>query len=255
MKLFRLTTATIFKRKAWAVCTFAVLALPFALPAISTAIEKPILVQPARVQAAWAMLWLCTIVWGLYTAARQGESNAESGVGEYFQTSGTGPSRQLFQIWLAIFIYILPLVLITVLICQFAARPGNPVEREWWLTLNVQYAILFLLVTGPLLALAISIASRFGGISGFSITLLLTFYGLYGVGFLDNMMQVEGNSIIQQLLQVSPQYRFADLTQRLYFKSGALSVDAFVTMSLYFLGICAIYLGISRLLFRTKSLG
>ncbi len=60
MRLFRLTFATIFQRKAWAICAFAVTALPFALPMISSATEKPLLVQPARILAAWGMLWTST---------------------------------------------------------------------------------------------------------------------------------------------------------------------------------------------------
>ena len=100
MRLFRLTLATIFQRKAWAICALAVIALPFALPMISSATEKPILVQPARIQAAWGTLWICTLFWGLFTAAREGETNAKTGVGEYFQTTGLSATRQLFEIWL-----------------------------------------------------------------------------------------------------------------------------------------------------------
>ncbi|HEX7262462.1 MAG TPA: hypothetical protein VF258_11710, partial [Luteolibacter sp.] len=88
MRLFRLTFATIFQRKSWAICAFAVLVLPFVLPMISSADEKPILIQPARIQAAWGMLWFCSLVWGLFTGSREGESNARSGIGEYFQTNG-----------------------------------------------------------------------------------------------------------------------------------------------------------------------
>ncbi len=253
MRLFRLTAATIFQRKAWAVCAFAILSLPFALPWISSATEKPLLIQPARVQAAWGTLWVCTLVWGLFTAAREGENNAKSGIGEYFQTAGTSATRQLFEIWLAIFIFLIPFTLAAVAICQFAALPGNPKEQEWWWIVNLQYATLFLLVMAPLLALAIAIASRFGGISGFATTILLTLYGLYGVGYLDTMVKIEENPILKGFLAFSPQYRFADLTQRMYFKTGALSSSTFTTMLLYFLGICAIHAGISRLCFRTKA--
>ena len=66
----------------------------------------------------------------------------------------------------------------------------------WWV-LNAQYAALFLLVIAPLLALATALASRFGGITGFSVTLLITLYGLYGVGYLDNMLKLEANPILR----------------------------------------------------------
>jgi hypothetical protein len=252
MRLFRLTLATIFQRKAWAICAFAVIALPFALPFISSASEKPILVQPARILAAWNTLWICSLVWGLFTAAREGESNAKSGIGEYFLTTGVSATRQLFEIWLAVFSFVAPLTIITALICQFAAAPADPAEHSMWWVMNAQYAVLFLLVVGPLLALSTALASRFGGITGFSVTLLITLYGLYGVGYLDNMLKLEENPILQGLWLFSPQYRFADLTQRLYFKSGALPTSAFWMMTLYFIGILAVYAAVSRLCFRTK---
>lgn len=252
MRLFRLTIATIFQRNSWAICAFAVIAMPFVMPVISSATEKPLLLQPARILAAWNTLWICSLSWGLFTAAREGEVNAKSGVGEYFLTTGVSATRQLFEIWLAVFCFIAPLTIITALICHFAAAPADPAEHSMWWTLNVQYASLFLLVIAPLLALATALASRFGGITGFSVTLLLTLYGLYGVGYLDSMLKIEENPILQGFLLFSPQYRFADLTQRLYFKSGALSPGAFWTMMVYFGGILAVYAGLSRICFRTK---
>ncbi len=252
MRLFRLTFATILQRKAWAICAFAVSVLPFALPLISSATEKPILVQPARILAAWGTLWVCSLFWGLFTAAREGETNAKTGVGEYFQTTGLSPTRQLFEIWLAVFCFIAPLVLITAAICQFAAAPTDPIERVMWWTLNLQYSALFLLVMAPLLALATALASRFGGITGFTVTLLITLYGLYGVGYLESMLKLEANPILRSLWTFSPHYSFADLTQRLLFKTGALPSGAFWNMTLYFSGILAVYVGLSRLCFRTK---
>lgn len=253
MRLFRLTFATIFQRKSWALCLFAVLAMPFVLPWISSATEKPILIQPARILAAWGTLWICAVFWGLFTAADHGETNAKSGVGEYFQTTGTSATRQLFEIWLAIFSFIAPLTLITALICQFAAAPANPAEKGHWLALNFQYVSLFLLVIAPLLALAIAIASRFGGIAGFAVTFGITLYGLYGIGYLESMLKIEDNPVLLGLWTCSPHYNLADLTQRLLFKSGALPTEGFKNMVLYFLGISAVYAGASRLCFRTKT--
>jgi hypothetical protein len=252
MRLFRLTFATVLQRKSWAICAFAVIVLPFALPMISSATEKPVLVQPARILAAWGTLWVCTLLWGLFTASREGENNAKTGVGEYFQTTGVSATRQLFEIWLAVFAFVAPMALITAAICQFAAVPADPEEHAMWWTLNLQYFALFLLVTAPLLALATALASRFGGITGFTVTLLITLYGLYGVGYLDNMLKLEQNPILHGVWLFSPHYRFADLTQRLYFKTGALPAAAFWSMMLYFAGILAVYTGISRLCFRTK---
>ena len=252
MRLFRLTFATIFQRKAWAICALAVLVLPFVLPVISSASENLVLVKPARIQAAWATLWICTLLWGLFTGAKQGEANARTGLGEYFLTNGLSNGRQLFEIWLAVFSFIVPLAIAAAAISQFAATPGDPAEKSMWWTMNTQYLALFLLVTGPLFALAISLASRFGGIVGFSFALGLALYGLYGVGYLDNLLKIETHPALQSIWLFSPQYRFADLTQRLYFKEGAIPSAAFRDMLLYFAGILAIYAGVSRLCFRTK---
>jgi hypothetical protein len=252
MRLFRLTLTTIFLRKAWVICAFAIIVLPFLLPWISSSTEKPILIQPARIQTAWSSLWIVTLLWGYFTAAKQGETNATSGTGEYFLTTGLTPSRQLFEIWLAVFTFIAPLALITAAISQFAATPSAEQEREMWWVLNFQYLTLFLLVTSPLIALAIALASRFGGITGYIATLAVTLYGLYGVGYLDNLLKQEQNPILQGIWLYSPHYSFADLTQRLYFKSGALPDDAYGRMILYFLGLLAVYAGISRLCFRSK---
>ena len=253
MRLFRLTAATIFQRKAWALCAFAMLVLPYALPWISSASEKPILLQPARVQAAWTVMWFCALAWGLFTAAHEGESNAKSGLGEYFQTTGIGPGKQLFQIWLAVVIYILPLIVLAAIVSQIGAAPGHPEEKKWWWVLILQYGCLSFLVIAPLLALTISLSSRFGGIAGYSMSLLVALYGLYGVGYLDSLVKVEENPILRAMVAFSPQYRFADLTQRMYFKSGALTPESFGMMLIYFLAIALVYAGISRLLFLSKE--
>lgn len=254
MRLFRLTFATIFQRKAWAICAFAIIVLPFVLPLISSATEKPILEQPARIMAAWNTLWISALVWGLFTAAREGESNAKSGIGEYFLTTGVSSARQLFEIWLAIFTFIAPMAVITMLICQFGALPSNPAERSMWWQMNLQYAAMFLLVIAPLLALSTALASRFGGITGFAATLCIALYGLFGVGYLDNMVKIEENAFIKGFLLFSPQYRFAgDLTQRLCLKSGPIPATWFWTMALYFIGITAVYAGLARICFRSKS--
>ncbi|NJR42861.1 MAG: hypothetical protein HC767_09565 [Akkermansiaceae bacterium] len=253
MRLFRLTLASILQRKAWVVCAFCILAFPFILPFLSSAAEKPVLVQPARIQAAWGTLWVCALVWGLYTAAHEGDANAKSGIGEYFKTTGVSATRQLFEIWLALFCFIAPFTLLAAAVCQFAAAPGDSLEHSQWWIINSQYIFLFLLVISPLMALSTAIASRFGGIAGFAITLTIALYGLYGVGYLDSMLKVDENPILRGIWLFSPHYHFADLTQRLQFKWGYIPANYFWVMVAYFSGIFAVYCGISRLCFRIKS--
>ncbi|NJM38673.1 MAG: hypothetical protein HC845_12860 [Akkermansiaceae bacterium] len=207
----------------------------------------------ARIQAAWGTLWVCALIWGLYTAAHEGDANAKSGIGEYFKTTGVSATRQLFEIWLALFCFIAPLTLLAAAVCQFAAAPGDSLERSQWWIVNFQYISLFLLVISPLMALSTAIASRFGGIAGFAITLTIALYGLYGVGYLDSMLKVDENPILRGIWLFSPHYHFADLTQRLQFKWGYIPANYFWVMVAYFSGIFAVYCGISRLCFRIKS--
>ncbi len=256
--LFRLTLATIFQRKSWIVGLFMVVALPFILPQLSSGTENPTLLKPAIAQAAWAMAWLSAIFWGFFTAARQGESNANSGLGEYFLTTGLSATRQMLQMWLAVFCFVAPLGLAAAAVSIFAASPSLPDERSMWLTTNLQYAVLFILSIAPLLALALSVASRFGGITGFATSAFLAVYGLYGVGYMKMLLQLEENRILQWLWTASPHYHFADPTERLRYKLGAIASnggfsEGFPLLLAYFTGIFLVYLALSRLLFRTRA--
>jgi hypothetical protein len=222
MRLFRLTFATIFQRKAWAICVFAVIALPFALPLISSATEKPLLVQPARIQAAWNTLWICASSGASSPPPAKAKTTPNPASASISSPPASPPPASSLKSGWRCSASSPRSRCSPRLICQFAAAPADPVERSMWWVLNAQYAALFLLVIAPLLALATALASRFGGITGFTVTLLITLYGLYGVGYLDNMLKLEENPILQGFLAFSPHYRFADLTQRLYFKTGAL---------------------------------
>jgi hypothetical protein len=253
MRLFRLTVATLFRRKSWVVAFFAVGVLPFLLTQISSGTENAALLKPALAQATWAMTLLSAIFWGFFTAAKQGESNAKSGLGEYFLTTGVSAGRQLFEMWLAIFSYLAPLPFISAAICVLAASPSLPDERTMWLATNFQYAILFLVVMAPLVALACAVASRLGNITGFLVSSALAIYGLYGVGYLKLLGNLEGNALAKWVWTSSPHYHFADPTERLRYKLGAIAWDKFPLLLAYFGGILLVYAALSRLLFRARA--
>lgn len=253
MPLFRLTLMTIFRRKAWAVCAFLVLVMPFLLPKLSSGTENPGLLKPALAQAAWGMTWLSTVFWGFFAAAKAGDRLSRSGIGEYFHSSGISATRQLLEVWSALMVYIAPLGLAAALVCIFAASPAAPDERSMWITTNFQYALLFVLVVAPLIALAVAMASRFGGLTGFIIPAGLTFYGLYGVGYMKLLLSVEGNPLLSWLWSASPHYHFADPTERLRYKLGAIEWSQFPLLIAYFGGISLLYIAVSRLLFRVKA--
>lgn len=253
MPLFRLTLSTIFRRKAWAVCAFVVLVMPFLLPKLSSGTENPALLKPALAQAAWGMAWLSAVFWGFFAASRIGDRLSRSGLGEYFHSSGLSATRQLLETWAALMIYIAPLGLAAALVSIFAASPAAPDERAMWIATNFQYALLFALVVAPLVALAIALSTRFGNLTGFLVSGGLTFYGLYGVGYLKLLLSVEGNPLLTWIWSASPHYHFADPTERLRYKLGAIEWSQFPLLVAYFAGIALLYIAASRLLFRVKA--
>jgi len=253
MRLFRLTLSTLFRRHTWIVGALVVLAGPFILARLSTGPENPALMKPALAQAAWGLAWLVTIFWGFFAAASLGQQHTRSGLGEFFQSSGVSATRQLLEIWLAVFTFVAPLGLAAALVCSLAAAPALPDERAMWIANNFQYALLFVLVVAPLLALAISLASRFGSIAGFTTTAGLTLYGLYGVGYMKMLISLEGNRLLGWMWTISPHYHFADPTERLRYKLGAIEWSEFPLLLGYFGGIALIYLALSRASFRVRA--
>jgi hypothetical protein len=253
MRLFKLTLTTLFRQKTWLVGAFLVLVMPFILPMISVATENAGAAKPALAQAAWSMAWLTAIFWGFFAAARAGENLSRSGLGEYFQTTGMSATRQLAEVWAAILVYVAPLGIIAALVTIFAASPTKADESAMWMANNLQYAILFIVVIAPLIALAIAVASRFGGITGFLTTAGICVYGLYGVGYMKMLLSIEKNSLLSWLWSVSPHYHFADPTERLRYKLGAIEWAEFPTLVAYFAGIFLLYTALSRAIFRVKA--
>jgi hypothetical protein len=253
MRLYRLTTSTLFRRKSWVICAFAVGVLPFLLQQISSGTENPALLKPAIAQATWSMTLLSAVFWGFFTAAKQGESNARSGLGEYFLTTGVSATRQLAEIWLSVLTFLAPLPLIATAVCIFAASPSAAEEKGMWMLTNLQYGVLFLLVMTPLVGLATAVASRFGSLTGFLASGSLAIYGLYGVGYLKLLSNLEHSALLKWIWAGSPHYHFADPTERLRYKLGAIAWDKFPLLLAYFGGILLVYAAISRLVFRVRA--
>ncbi|MBT8045131.1 MAG: hypothetical protein KJO79_09295, partial [Verrucomicrobiae bacterium] len=88
MQLYRLTLATILQRKVWIVAFLCALVLPVVLPYITPYESNPTLIAPARAQVAWISLWVISIAWVFFQAARFGDDTARSGLGAYFLSAG-----------------------------------------------------------------------------------------------------------------------------------------------------------------------
>jgi len=73
MELYRLTLASILNRKTFAIFAALILALPFVLPLMTPWETKPSLLEPARAQAAWTLLWVAALGWLLFQGAMIGD--------------------------------------------------------------------------------------------------------------------------------------------------------------------------------------
>ncbi|MGB2010889.1 MAG: hypothetical protein ACPHYF_05130 [Akkermansiaceae bacterium] len=255
MQLYRLTLATILQRKVWMVALLCVFLLPILLPYLTPHEINPSLIEPARAQAAWVCLWVVAIAWLFFQASRFGNDTARSGLGAYFLSSGVSGLSQMIQIWLACLSFLLPLVAITVAVCLIGAMPSESSQAKMWIATNLQYAALFLLVVTPLMMLAVSAGSRFGSTIGYLIPLCLSVYGIYGVGYLAMMTDVQSNLLLDWLYVISPHYHLADLTPRLVFKHGSMLGSEFLQLVVYFAGIKIVLAMISTFTFQPKAVG
>lgn len=250
MELYRLTLASLFSRKTFAIFAAMLLALPFVLPYMTPWESKPSLLQPARAQMAWVMLWVAAIGWLLFQGATIGDRWAKSGILEYFKTLGVSRSRQLGQIWLSCFTIFAGMIVLTFAISTFTAMPGDPVEARHWVITNLQYVLLFLLVVAPLLALSIGLGTRFNGAAAYAVTIGLALYGLFGIGYLEVFLADNDSPVLNLLYLLSPHYHLSDLTSRLVFKLGAVPWAEMGRIGAYLGGLALLTTGLSYQLYR-----
>lgn len=253
MELYRLTLASILSRKTFAIFLILVLALPFVLPWMTPWEGKPSLLEPARAQAAWVLLWTAAIGWLLFQGATIGDRWAANGILEYFKTLGVPRWQQMVQVWLSCFTVFAFMVLAAVSISTFSAMPGDSDEARHWILTNAQYLLLFLLVIAPLLALAISLGTRFNGAAAYVITIALALHGLFGIGYLEVFLADNSNPVLNALYVLSPHYHLADLSSRLVFKLGSIPATELIRIVGYLGGIGLLVSGLSFQLFREKK--
>ena len=163
---FRLTLTTLVARKSWIFVFFTAILLPLTLPYLTTWESDYSLLEPARAQVAWHVAWVIAVFWTFTQAALLGEANSRTGLGAYFRSRGISRMRQMFEIWLACILFLLPVVAIAVVICLTMAMPADGTEARMWVMTNLQFAALFLLSVAPLALLGVSLGSRFGALVG-----------------------------------------------------------------------------------------
>ena len=253
MHLYKLTLSTIVTRKTFMIFAVLFLLLPILLPTVTPWEEKPQLLEPARAQTAWGLLWLLALGWLFYQAASFGDRWASHGVLEYLKTLGTSRLKQMGQLWLSVLTLFMGFVAAVVGICLLFAMPAHPEEAQMWVTTNLQYAWLFLLVVAPLTALAIALGTRMNATAAYVITAGVAVYGLFGISYLDFFLSQTGNPFFGLLFVISPHYHLADLTGRLVFKLGGLESSSFLSISAYLLGLGLVTTAAACALFRVKK--
>ena len=250
MQLYKLTLATILNRKTFVIFAFLLLALPFALPLMTPWESKPSLLEPARAQAAWVLLWVAALGWLFFQGAMIGDRWSSHGILEYFKTLGVSKTRQMGQMWLSCFTVFAGFALITFVISTFTAMPSDSVEAQHWIHTNLQYLLLFLLVVAPLLLLALALGTRLNGAAAYAITVGLALYGMFGIAQLEVFLVDNKNAVLNLVYILSPHYHLSDLTSRLVFKLGSLPVRDLAMMATYLGGIGLFTTGLSYQLFR-----
>lgn len=250
MELFRLTFASIITRKTFAIFAMLLLTIPFVLPYMTPWETKPSILEPARAQASWWMLWVAAACWLLFQGASIGDRWASHGILEYFKTLGKNRINQMFQIWLACFSIFTGMIVITFCISTLTAMPNDPIEAHHWLITNIQYAMLFLLVTAPLLLLSIAMGTRFRGAVAYAVTLGLLVHGLFGIRYLEVFLADNKSPLLNFIYVVSPHYHLSDLTSRLVFKLGAVPWNELGNIALYLGGLGVLTIGFSIQLFK-----
>ncbi|MCB1230052.1 MAG: hypothetical protein KDN19_07295 [Verrucomicrobiae bacterium] len=253
MNLYKLTLTTIITRKTFIIFAILFLVLPLLLPQVTPWEEKPQLLEPARAQTAWSMLWLLALGWLFFQAASFGDRWASRGVLEYVKTLGTGRLSQLLQIWLSCMTPFIGFLVGVVAISLLFAMPSNSEEARMWVATNLQYAWLFLLVIAPLSLVAIALGTRINATAAYVLTGIFAIYGLFGIGYLDFFLSQSGQPMLDFLYVISPHYHLADLTNRLVFKLGALETAVFLKSTLYLAGLGLILVGLACSLYREKK--
>lgn len=255
LPLFNLTLRTILRRKTFVIFALLTGLLPFLLPLLTPWELDHGLLQPARAQAVWSLLWFTMLTWLLFQCAGFGRQVVATGLGAYLKGCGLNPWKQLFQIWLGCQAIWLGMLLLPVLVCVFTASPLDPLEAKLWLYTNIQFFITVWIISAPLSLLAIALGSRYSATVAYLIPAGLALYGLYGLWYVQLVRANVENVLLDVLWVFSPHYHLGDLTNRLVFKEGSLNVADFTAVSGY-LGLHAVALGIISLIFfrpTTKS--
>ena len=252
MNGLRLYLSSLFSRKVILVFALLLPILAVFLPELAPTSLKPSLIEPARAQAAWVLLWLATLVWILVEASSTGYRWRRGGIFELLLPASRTrfPKAALvLQINAGLLFPSIVLLSETMLISLYLCAPPDPAEARLWSVTNFQYGALYLIATAPLCLLAFSLGTRLNPVvSWIGVAAFL----IYGLVIQEKFAPfLSGGGVASSLGNLFlPQYHLADLTDRLVFKLGPLPPGVFGQFILYFGGWGIILSLVALTLFR-----
>ncbi|WP_050024006.1 ABC transporter permease [Verrucomicrobium sp. BvORR034] len=251
--LFHVCTSSFTVRGSCWLLLGGALLFAWLAPLVTPWEEKPVILQPARAQAAWLYVWLALFTWLPFQGAALGHRLRREGILEHLRAGGLKPAQLFMQINASVLIWAAALAVIAAGVCVVFCSPSNPTEAARWFGLVVQYAVLYGVVAMPLLMLSVALGTRTSEVIAFLAPVGLLFLGLFGSGWLEPMLTSGDNGVFKTLWMLIPHYHLADLTPRLVFKMGPLPLASFFQtviclglegVAFFLLGLCA---------FRTRS--
>ncbi|HSJ04072.1 MAG: hypothetical protein ACAI34_02190 [Verrucomicrobium sp.] len=251
--LFHVCTASFAVRGSCWLLLGGALLFAWLAPLITPWEEKPVILQPARAQAAWLYAWLALFTWLPFQGAALGSRLRKEGILEHMRAGGSRPWDLFLQINASVLAWAAGLAVIAAGICVLFCSPSNPAEAGRWFGLVVQYAMLYGIVAMPLLMLAVALGTRTSEVIAFLVPVGLLVLGLFGSGWLEPMFTQGGSPFLKSLWLLIPHYHLADLTPRLVFKMGPLPISSFLQTAtcLGFEGLAFFLFGLCA--FRTRS--
>lgn len=253
--LTRLYLSTILANRTIAVLAVGLPILAYCLPQLVPATLKPSLIEPARAQAGWILLWTVCTGWLFLSAASNGEEWRRSGFLVYAFSREAARFRRLRLIAGSAIGFSAPAILFvfgTFLTSVVGALPGDPKEAELWIILNLQSGVLYLAIVIPLATLAFSLATRFSSTVSWILVSCHFGFGFFFQGGLAPYLA--SSSLPGQLMNLlGPHFHLADLTERLVFKMGPLPFSGLAQFLGYFSGWGLVTMAIAILIFRTRQ--
>jgi len=205
---------------ATAIVTYAPWALSEALDPTSWAMS--------RVQAACIFAWVAAPTLAIGKAATIGSVEREGGLGSFFSGMGV-PCRTRF-LWAALPSLIISAVFLVGAALVYESSFGWTVGRT---LLSLQFIAAGVVVQLAIILLAMGAGAAFSASGGTVMTLLVWFYGLYGVQLL-GLMQAGANSwALGSVWVFSPQLWLGDLTRRMVFDWGGMPWSQFAGIFSY----------------------